>query len=159
MPLRGKVLARYSLAMGGLAALAVAWLGVLAKTSGTEIQIEDAWVEETNEWRAVLHLKIVSTGRVADRIVRASTLFAKRVAFFDQFDQQSKELLIPADSHWVLGDGAPRVELIGLKQPITSSNSFPVLLVFNTAGKIWRNVRVEAAAPVAERGGRHGIEQ
>jgi len=108
MPLRGKVLTRYSLAVGGLAALAIAWLGIMATTSGTEIQIEDAWVEETNEWRAVLHLKIVSTGRVADRVIRASTLFAKRVAFVDQFGQLSKELVIPADSHWVLGTGTPR---------------------------------------------------
>jgi len=156
MSLRGKVLTRYSLAVGGLAALAVAWLGVMAKTSGTEIQIQDAWVEETNEWRAVLHLKIVSTGRVADRIVRASTLLAKRVAFVDQFGQLSKELVIPADSHWMLGNGAPRVELIGLKQPITSASRFGVLLVFNNTGKIWRDVRVEAAPPVAES---HGIEQ
>lgn len=150
MPLRGKILTRYSLAVGGLAALTVAWLGVMATTSGTEIQIEDAWVEETNEWRAVLHLKIVSTGRVADRVVRASTLFAKRVAFVDQFGQLSNELVIPADSHWVLGNGTPRVELIGLKQPITSASRFAVLLVFNTAGKIWHDVRVEAASPVAE---------
>jgi len=156
MPLRGKILTRYSLAVGGLAALAVAWLGVMAKISGTEIQIEDAWVEETNEWRAVLHLKIVSTGRVADRVVRASTLFAKRVAFVDQFGQLSNELVIPADSHWVLGNGTPRVELIGLKQPITSASRFAVLLVFNTAGKIWHDVRVEAASPVAES---NGVEQ
>jgi copper(I)-binding protein len=150
MPLRGKFLARFGFAGGVLAAVAAAWLGVMAKTSRTDIQIEDAWVQETNEWRAALHLKIVSTGRVADRIVRGSTLLGKRVAFFDQFGQPSKELLIPADSNWVLGDGAPRVELVGLPRQIKSPSSFAVLLVFGNAGKIWHTVRVEAASPVAE---------
>jgi hypothetical protein len=56
----------------------------------------------------------------------------------------------------VLGNSTPRVELIGLKQPITSASRIAVLLVFNNAGKIWRDVRVEAASPVAES---HGIEQ
>jgi copper(I)-binding protein len=147
MRLRGKVLARYGFPLGALAAVVAAWLGVLAKTSRTDIQIEDAWVQETNEWRAVVHLKIVSTGKIADRIVRGSALIAERVAFYDQFGKPSRELLIPADSHWVLGDGSPRIELIGITQPIKSASSFSLLLVFNTAGKIWRTVRIEAASP------------
>jgi copper(I)-binding protein len=150
MPLRRKVLVRCGFAVGGLAAVVATWLGVMAKTSRTDIQIEDAWVQETNGWRAALHLKIVSTGRVADRIVRGSTLLAKRVAFFDQFGQPSKELLIPADSSWVLGDGTPRVELVGLTRPIKSPSSFAVLFVFGTAGKIWHTVRVEPPSPAAE---------
>jgi len=149
---RKKVLARYAFAAGGIAAVAAAWLGVMAHSSRTDVQIEDAWVQETSEWRTVLHLKIVSTGRVADRIVRGSTPFAKRVAFIDQFGQPSKELLIPADSHWVLGSGTPRVELIGLTRPVKFPSSFALLLVFNNAGKMWRTVRVEAASP-AEKGG------
>ena len=52
--------------------VAAVWLGVMARKSRTDIQIEDAWVQETNEWRAVIHLKIVSTGKIADRIVRGS---------------------------------------------------------------------------------------
>jgi len=151
MPLRGKVLARFGFVVWGLAAVIAAWLGVMTNTSRGDIQIEDAWVQETNEWRATLHLKIVSTGKIADRIVRGSTQLAKRVAFVDQFGQPSKELFIPADSNWMIGDSAPRVELVGLTRPIKSPSSFYVLLVFSTAGKIWHNVRVEAASPTSNR--------
>ena len=150
MPIQRKILARCGFAVGGLTVVAAAWLGVMASNARTDIQIEDAWVQETNEWRAALHLKIVSTGRIADRLVRGSSRLAKRVAFFDQFGHPSKELLIPADSNWVLGDGTPRVELVGLTRPIKSPSSFTVLFVFGTAGKIWHTVRVEAASPTAE---------
>src|SRR5262249_15334548 len=105
MLIQRKILARYGFAVGGLIVVGAAWLGVVASNARTDIQIEDAWIQETNEWRAALHLKIVSTGRLADRLVRGSSLLAKRVAFFDQFGHPSKELLIPADSNWVLGDG------------------------------------------------------
>jgi copper(I)-binding protein len=123
----------------------------MGNTSPTGIHIEDAWVEETNDRRAVLHLKIASTGAIADRLVRGSTELAERVAFFNQLGQASDDILIPADSNWVMGTDAPRIELIGLTQSLKAPGNFAVLLVFERAGKIGHNVRVEGAALSAQR--------
>jgi copper(I)-binding protein len=149
-----KVLVRYIFASVGLVLLAAAWFGVATTTSDTGIQVEDVWVEETDARRVVLQLKITSTGRVADRIVRVSTDgLAGGVAFFDSFGQPTEEIRIPADSHWILGNGAPRVELVGLTRPLKPHDNFPVMLVFKSAGKFLCNARVERASSLSLRGG------
>jgi len=132
--------------------LAAAWFGVASTTNSTGIQVEDVWVEETNARRVVLQLKITSTGRVADRIVRVSTDgLAKGVAFFDSFGQSSEEILIPADSHWIMGNGTPRVELVDLTRQLKPSDNFLVLLVFKRAGKILCNARVQRTSSLSQR--------
>ena len=124
--------------------LAGAWFAATAKISRSDILIEDAWVVETNAGRAVLHLRITSNGSIGDRLVRGSTELAEHVAFFNQLGQASDDIVIPADSNWAMGNGAPRVELLGLVRPLRSPGNFVVLLVFAGAGKVWQNVRVEA---------------
>ena len=90
--------------------LVAVWFGIASTTNRTGIQVEDVWVEATNARQVVLQLKITSTGMVADRIVRVSTDgLAAGVAFFDAYGQPSEEIRIPADSHWIMGNGAPRV--------------------------------------------------
>lgn len=136
---------RYIFASIGLAILAAAWFEVASTTTRAGIQVEDVWVEETNARRVVLRLNITST--VADRIVRVSTDgLAKGVAFFDAFGQPSTEIRIPANSHWLMGNGTPRVELVGLTQPLKPHDNFLVMLVFKRSGKILCNARVESAS-------------
>jgi len=147
---RGTHFVRYSLVLGGLAAVVAAWVGVMVNSSRADIQIDDAWVQETNGRRAVLHLNIVSTGMAADRIVRGSTELAERVVFFNEFGQPSDSIRVPADSHWIMGDGLPRIELVDLKRSLKAPSSFALLLVFNAGGKFRRTVRVDAASQRTE---------
>jgi len=133
--------------------LVAVWFGIASTTNRTGIQVEDVWVEATNARQVVLQLKITSTGMVADRIVRVSTDgLAAGVAFFDAYGQPSEEIRIPADSHWIMGNGAPRVELVGLTRPLKPHDNFLVMLVFRRAGKIVCNARVERTTSLSERG-------
>ena len=71
---------------------------------------------------------------------------AERAAFFNKVGDESMHITVPAGSHWVMGAGAPRIELIGLAGPLTPPESFAILLVFERAGKISSNVRIETAS-------------
>ena len=121
------------------------WLGFASGVSSSDIQIIDAWVYESAGPRAVLHLKIASGGMNSDRLVRISTELAKRVEIFNEWGRASKDLVIPADSEWVLGIDAPRIELVQLKRTPKAPATFPILFVFERAGKLYGQVRVEAA--------------
>jgi copper(I)-binding protein len=93
-----------------------------------------------------LDLRIASSGIHSDRLVRISAELAKRVEIFDESGQASKDLVIPADSEWVLGTDAPRIELVQSKRTPKAPATFPILLVFERAGKLYSQVRVEMAA-------------
>jgi periplasmic copper chaperone A len=134
---------RYIFLSVGVLGLLAGWLGLVAKTSATDIQIVDAWVHETAEPRAVLHLRITSAGAKGDRLVRVSTSLAAKTAIFNQLGQKAEDLVIPAGSEWVMGADSPRIELIGLTRPLKAPETFDLLLGFERAGKVNLNVRVE----------------
>jgi copper(I)-binding protein len=136
---------RYAVLALGLLGLVAGWLGIASGVSSSDIQIMDAWVHESTGPRVVLHLKIASSGRNSDRLVRISTELAKRAEIFNQSGEASKDLVIPADSQWVMGTDAPRIELVQLKRSLKSPATFPILFVFERAGKLYGQVRVEAA--------------
>jgi copper(I)-binding protein len=135
---------RYAVLALGFLALVAGWLGVASGVSSSDIQIMDAWVHESTGPRAVLHLKITSGGMKSDRLVRISTELAKRIEIFNQQGQASTDLVIPADSQWVIGPDAPRLELVQLRRPLKAPASFPIVFVFERAGNLYAQVRVEA---------------
>ena len=136
---------RYGVLVVGLLGLVAGWLGLARGVSSTDIQIMDAWVQETTARRAVLHLMIGSNGVGSDRLVRISTELANRVVIFNQVGQASKDLVIPAGSKWVMGTDVPRIELEELTRSLKAPGTFPILFVFERAGKLYSQVRVEVA--------------
>ncbi len=134
---------RYTLLAVACLGLGAGWLALVAPTSRTVIQIEDAWVHETNGPRAVLNLRITSAGAKGDRLLRVSTGLAETV-IFNQLGQETEELAIPADAVWVMGADVPRIELIGLTRALKAPETFPLLLVFERTGKVRLEVRVYA---------------
>jgi copper(I)-binding protein len=136
---------RYGFFVVGLLGLVAGWLVLARGVSSTDIQIVDAWVQETTARQAVLHLMIGSNGVSSDRLVRISTELAKRVMIFNQLGEASKDLVIPADSNWVMGTDVPRIELVELTQSLKAPATFPILFVFERAGKLYSQVRVEVA--------------
>jgi copper(I)-binding protein len=139
-PLTGEIV-RYVL-LSALLGLLAAWLGLGPKSSPAHIQIEDAWVHETTESRAVLHLRIKSTGARGDQFVRASAELAQRIVIINQQGKETRALGMPAGSTWVMEADSPRVELVGLTRALKAGDTFGIQLVFEWAGKIQHVVRV-----------------
>ena len=92
--------------------------------------------------RAVLHLRIKTTGTRGDQFVRASGELAHRIVIIDHQGKETRALSIPADSTWVMEADAPRVELVGLTRALKAGDTFGIQLVFERAGKIQHVVRV-----------------
>jgi copper(I)-binding protein len=119
------------------------------ETIHKHIRIAKAWVHETNEWRTALHVTIANTGDRADRLVRVTTLVAKRVVISDQEGREADGLRIPGSAEFVIGNGDPRIKLVGLKRRLQAHERFTLLLVFDQAGKISVDVQVETGTPRA----------
>lgn len=129
-------------------------LPVRSQATGEEtihkhIRIVKAWVRETDDWRTALHVTIANTGDRADRLVRVATSIAKRVVIADQEGREGAGLTIPGSAEFVIGNGAPRIELVGLKRKLQAQERFNLLLVFDQAGKISVDVLVEMGAQPA----------
>jgi periplasmic copper chaperone A len=119
--------------------IVVSLTGLLAATPqlvSRNITITNPWVQETSGSSAVLHVVIANTDRRADRLVRASTPVAAKVAIWNQLGKQSGAFSIPGGANFVIGNGFPRVELLGLSDTFRTQSRFHMLLVFEQAGKI-----------------------
>ena len=120
----------------------------MPETQWKNIKIANPWVHETDATRAVLHVTIANVAARADRLVRASTPIAARVAIWDQLGNEKNGLTIPGRAEFVIGTivgYVPRIELIGLTAALRANSSFKLLLVFEHAGKISVDVTVEQA--------------
>jgi len=118
-------------------------LGLLASTPETvrkNIKIMDPWVHETSASSTLLHVTIANIDRRADRLLRARASVAAKVAIRDQFGNEGG-FSIPGHAEFVIGDGFPRVELLGLTEKLRAQSSFNLLLVFEQAGKV--NIEVD----------------
>jgi copper(I)-binding protein len=119
------------------------------ETVHKHIRIAKAWVRETDASRTALHVTIGNTGDRADRLVRVVTSIAKRVVISDQEGREAAGLTIPGSAEFVIGNGEPRIELVGLKRRLQAHERFTLLLVFDQAGKISVDVQVETGMPRA----------
>ena len=134
---------RYVLILLGGLGLLPAGAAAAQETVQSHIRIVKPWVRETSAWRAVLNVTIANAGDRADRLVRVATTIAKRVVIADQEGREGAGLTIPGSAEFVIGSSAPRIELVGLKKPLAANERFYLLLVFEQAGKVRVDVRVE----------------
>ena len=126
------------------------WLVVAFGTARTNIEITDLWIGETAAARAVLHGTIVNRGVNGDHLLRLSFGVAERVAIFDLMGREVESLRIPADLELVLGVDTLHIEVVGLVRPIKAHESLPLLFVFQRAGKVTVNARVEVTQGVTQ---------
>ena len=115
------------------------------ETVHKHIRIAKASIQETTHWRAALNVTIANTGDRADRLVRIATNLAKRVVISDQEGREGAGLTIPGSAEFVIGGGAPRIELIGLKRRLHARERVGLLLVFAQAGKVNVDVVVQTS--------------
>jgi copper(I)-binding protein len=133
---------RYALVFAILGVL-VSWWVVAHGTSHTNIEVVDLWAHETGGARAELHMRISNRGAKGDHLLSLSSGLAKKISVLDHLGREIDTLRIPADAELVLGGGPLRIEAIGVTRPLKARDNFPLLLVFEHAGKMKVNVRVE----------------
>jgi len=144
---------RYAFVVGTIIGVLASWFVVAYGTGRgrTDIEVSDLWLGETAGPRAVFHGTVANRGMNGDRLLRLSFAIAKRVAIFDHLGREIESLRMPADSELVLGGNAPRFEAVGLTRPINAHEILPLLLVFERAGKLRVNARVEAMLGTSEK--------
>lgn len=125
------------------------WLFATFGAAHTRIQVIDPRVEGTTGASAVVHATIANRGVNRDRLLRLSSGLAERIVILDAADREIDGLRIPADSELVLGDGIVRIRAIGLTKAVSITEKFPLLFVFEHAGKISVLARVENSQKAA----------
>jgi copper(I)-binding protein len=131
----------------------VSLFGLLAAAPETvqrNIKIANPWVHETTGSRAVLHVTIANTEPRADRLLRASTPLAAKVAIWNQVGKEGGGFRIPGRAEFVIGGDLPRIELRGLTGSLHAHARFSLLLVFEQAGKITVDVLVDSASSIGQ---------
>ena len=97
----------------------------------------------------------------ADRLTGASSNVADKLQIHEmsvvngvmQMRELADGLPVPADGSVVLKPGSYHVMLIGLKQPLTVGETFPLTLKFEKAGTISVTVAVQAIGAMQDKGG------
>jgi copper(I)-binding protein len=130
-----------------LGALA-SWLLVIHGGPHSVIAIADLRVREV-AGRAVVDGTISNRGIYGDRLVRLSSGLADKVSVLDDRGREADYLRVPADSELVLGGNAPHIEAIGLK--LKADELLPLLFVFERAGQVRVNARVEVMPGVSQK--------
>jgi periplasmic copper chaperone A len=105
------------------------------ETVSRNIRIVDPWVHETREATALLHVTIANIDRRTDRLLRARASIGAKVEIRDQNGHEGG-FAIPGHAEYVIGDGFPRIVLLGIAETLRAQSSFDLLLVFERAGKV-----------------------
>jgi copper(I)-binding protein len=140
---------RFAILVVVLGALA-SWLLVIHGGPHSVIAIADLRVREV-AGRAVVDGTISNRGIYGDRLVRLSSGLADKVLVFDDRGREADYLRVPADSELVLGGNAPHIEAIGLKRSLKADELLPLLFVFERAGQVRVNARVEVTPGVSQK--------
>jgi copper(I)-binding protein len=134
-----------------LASLSLVVLVACGSASAHEIKLKalkiiHPWVHETEGQQAALHVKINNTGAANDRLLRATSPLAGKVAILDADGKETKGLAIAGRGEVAIQSGGPQIVLRGLKKPLRAYDSFDLILVFEKAGTVKLEVLVEEAA-------------
>jgi hypothetical protein len=108
------------------------------------IEVVHPWTLETKGPGALVHLTIRNSGKSADRLLGVATedAAAARVA---GAGTEAGGILVPAGGSAVIGEAGPRIELEGLKRPLSAYDRVPLKLMFERAGSLSIEVVVEQA--------------
>jgi periplasmic copper chaperone A len=133
----------------GLAAPVAAGSATAHETKHNNLTIIHPWVHETEAPDAILHVKIKNTGGGGERLVRASSPLAAKVAVLDPDGKKTRGLSIAGRGEFSVQKGGAQIVLSGITKPLRAYDTFDVTLVFEKAGAIKVQVTVEEAAQPA----------
>jgi len=116
-----------------------------------DIVIGDVWAAETpgDAKTGAVYFKIANGGAEGDYLISASTpvaakaeLHAHRIIGNTMQMRPIMGIAIAAKQKYTLKPGGTHVMLTGLKRPLNDGNSFPMTLMFKSAGSVQISVRV-----------------
>jgi periplasmic copper chaperone A len=137
--------------MGAWSTVLITSIGVIACGAGAvaheikheALTIVHPWVLETEKPTTDLHVKIKNSGKVAERLLRASTRVATAVLLVGVNGQGVSDVVIPSRGELTLQPGGAHIVLSGLAKPLRPYDSFDLTLVFEKAGAVQVEVMVE----------------
>ena len=137
--------------------LTVVAQGQAQTSTTTSISVEHPWARATpgGARTGAAYVTIVNHGSTADRLIGASTPLAEKVQFHQDIDDKGVMRMreLPAvdigpGATFTFKPGDAHMMMVGLKQPLTKGQTFPLTLEFEKAGK------VEVQVPIAKVGAR-----
>lgn len=174
MNLSAKTIAR----VAALAILTLPLFGGLAPVCAHEfkvgdIEIEHPWARATpgRAKNGAAFMKLENEGGTPDRLVDVRGDIAERVELHTHIHENgvmkmrpSGPIEVPAHGHVMLEPGSYHVMMIGLKAPLVMGETFPVTLVFEKAGEVTVEIKVEAVGAGAggmkmDHGAGHGMKK
>lgn len=109
------------------------------------IEIGHPWARPSKGREGAVYLVLATRGASGDRLIGASTPFAERVEIWDELGNPVDGFDILPKHPFALRPGRRSLALIGLKQPLSLGDSFPLTLQFRDAGDAPVTVMVETA--------------
>jgi periplasmic copper chaperone A len=135
-------------------------------TTTAPIAVEQPWARATpaGAMTGAVYMTLDNKSASADRLTGASSDVADKLQIHEmtvvngvmQMRQLADGLPIPAGGSVVLKPGSYHVMLIGLKQPLTPRETFPLTLTFAKAGNISVTVAVQAIGAMQDSKGGMG---
>jgi periplasmic copper chaperone A len=140
---------------GRVAALAAA---AAAQSSLPTITVKEAWARATPGGAAtgVAYLTLTNNGTADDRLVGASTPVASEAQLHTTVMTNGVMQMRPLPAldlkpgaTVALKPGGMHLMLMGLRQPLTEGQSFPLILTFEKAGPIETSVKIAKAGAMS----------
>jgi len=137
-----------------LAAALAAGFAVAASAQQSTIAVTDAWARATPQGAktGAAYVTVANQGSVPDKLVSASTPVAAEAQLHTMTDDNGVMKMRPVSAVDVkpgasvtLKPGGMHVMLMGLKQPLSAGQSFPLTLTFEKAGKVETTVKIAKA--------------
>lgn len=120
--------------------------------SANAITVEHPWARATPKGATTgaAYMTVANNGTSADRLVGATTPLADKIQFHTETEnngvsrmRQVDTIDLPAGAKIVFKPGDMHEMIIGLKQPLTQGQTFPLILRFENAGNIDVTVPIE----------------
>lgn len=138
-----------------------------------DIMIDHPWARATpgHAKNGAAFMKLMNMGGTPDRLIEAKGDVADRVELHTHIHENgvmkmrpSGPIEVPANGHVMLEPGSFHVMMIGLKAPLVEGEKFPVTLVFEKAGEVTVEIKVEAVGAGAggmkmNHGAGHGMKK
>jgi copper(I)-binding protein len=137
-----------------LACALAAGFAVAASAQQSTIAVTDAWARATPQGAktGAAYVTVANQGSVPDKLVSASTPVAAEAQLHTMTDDNGVMKMRPVSAVDVkpgasvtLKPGGMHVMLMGLKQPLSEGQSFPLTLTFEKAGKVETTVKIAKA--------------
>ncbi|UUX51790.1 copper chaperone PCu(A)C [Nisaea acidiphila] len=138
-----------------------------------EIMIDHPWARATpgRAKNGAGFMKLMNHGGAPDRLMEARSDVAERVELHTHIHENgvmkmrpSGPIEVPAHGHVMLEPGSYHVMFLGLTAPLAEGTKFPVTLVFEKAGEVTVELKVESVGAGAggmkmNHGAGHGMKK